>query len=68
VIRKIITEKEYTFPLVADIHFNPSAALLAAENVEKVRINPGNFADGAKKMQIIDFKKQSYQSEIEKIT
>ena len=44
-IRKALTEKGYTLPLVADIHFNPKAAEVAALYVEKVRINPGNFAE-----------------------
>lgn len=44
-IRKSLTEKGFTFPLVADIHFNPKAAEVAARYVEKVRINPGNFAE-----------------------
>lgn len=44
-IRAGLTTLGYQTPLVADIHFNPAAAAMAAENVEKVRINPGNFAD-----------------------
>ncbi|MCL2073918.1 MAG: (E)-4-hydroxy-3-methylbut-2-enyl-diphosphate synthase [Marinilabiliaceae bacterium] len=66
-IRKIISEKGYTFPLVADIHFNPSAAMIAATIVEKVRINPGNFADGVKKFKQIDYSNNSYLFEIENI-
>jgi len=46
-IRNLLTAKGYTTPLVADIHFNPAAACEAALHVEKVRINPGNFAEGA---------------------
>ena len=42
-IRQAVRAKGYTLPLVADIHFTPAAAFVAAENVEKVRINPGNF-------------------------
>ena len=44
-IRKAIRAQGYDTPLVADIHFTPDAAFVAAENVEKVRINPGNFGD-----------------------
>ena len=44
-IRAALNEKGYTIPLVADIHFNPQAAYEALKHVEKVRINPGNFAD-----------------------
>ena len=48
-IRKGLRERGYTTPLVADVHFNPAAALTAAALVEKVRINPGNFTGEAKK-------------------
>jgi (E)-4-hydroxy-3-methylbut-2-enyl-diphosphate synthase len=48
VIRQALRAQGYDTPLVADIHFNPAAATAAAPNVEKVRINPGNYADGAK--------------------
>jgi (E)-4-hydroxy-3-methylbut-2-enyl-diphosphate synthase len=44
VIRKALNEQGYTTPIVADIHFNPRAATAAAQEVEKVRINPGNYA------------------------
>lgn len=44
-IRKRLEEQGYTFPLIADIHFNPQAALAVARYVEKIRINPGNYAD-----------------------
>ena len=67
VIRKEIEKKGCDFPLVADIHFNPSAALVAASIVEKVRINPGNFADGAKKFKAIEYDDDSYQTEIKNI-
>lgn len=48
-IRKGLEEKGYFVPLVADVHFNPSAAEIAAGLIQKVRINPGNFTGGAKK-------------------
>lgn len=48
VIRKQLNEQGCHTPLVADIHFNPKAADVAAEFVEKVRINPGNYVDGAR--------------------
>ncbi|GAO29200.1 (E)-4-hydroxy-3-methylbut-2-enyl-diphosphate synthase [Geofilum rubicundum] len=63
-IQQYIRHKGYDFPLVADIHFNPNAALLAAERVDKVRINPGNFADGAKKFRDIDYSADVYQAEL----
>lgn len=53
-------------PLVADIHFTPNAAEAAARIVEKVRINPGNFAD-KKKFEEIDYTDASYQAELERI-
>lgn len=48
-IHTTLRKKGYTIPLVADIHFNASAAMLAADTVEKVRINPGNFIASIKK-------------------
>lgn len=53
-------------PLVADIHFTPNAALKAAEYVEKVRINPGNYAD-KKKFVMRDYSDSEYQAELERI-
>jgi len=53
-------------PLIADIHFTPNAAELAARIVEKVRVNPGNYAD-KKKFQIIEYSDQQYESELERI-
>ena len=52
-IRKQLDEAGYTTPLVADIHFNPRAADAAAEEVEKVRINPGNYVDKVQKNLIL---------------
>ncbi len=57
----------YQVPLVADIHFNSKAAFIAAENIEKVRINPGNFADGAKKFAHTDYTDEEYKVEVESI-
>ena len=53
-------------PLVADIHFKPEAALEAAQWVEKVRINPGNYAD-SKKFVIKEYSDEQYQEELERI-
>ena len=50
-IKNKIRNRGYNTPLVADIHFTPNAALIAAEIVEKVRINPGNYVD--KKLSLI---------------
>ncbi|KXK43787.1 MAG: 4-hydroxy-3-methylbut-2-en-1-yl diphosphate synthase [Bacteroidetes bacterium OLB11] len=64
-IKNQIREKGYDTPLVADIHFTPNAAEIAATIVEKVRINPGNYID--KKFQKIEYTDQEYQEEIERI-
>ncbi|HMN33164.1 MAG TPA: (E)-4-hydroxy-3-methylbut-2-enyl-diphosphate synthase [Chitinophagaceae bacterium] len=65
-IKNQIREKGYDTPLVADIHFTPNAAEIAATIVEKVRINPGNYID-KKKFQKIEYTDQEYQEEIERI-
>ncbi len=66
VIRKKLNELGYDAPLVADIHFTPNAAEIAAKLVEKVRVNPGNYAD-KKKFEEIDFTEESYQAELVRI-
>ena len=53
-------------PIVADIHFKPEAALEAAKWVEKVRINPGNYAD-SKKFKIVEYTDAQYAAELERI-
>jgi (E)-4-hydroxy-3-methylbut-2-enyl-diphosphate synthase len=65
-IKKELRKRGYQTPLIADIHFTPNAAELAARIVEKVRINPGNYAD-KKKFEIIEYNDRSYLSEIERI-
>ena len=65
-IKQQLRERGYPTPLVADIHFTPNAAELAARIVEKVRINPGNYAD-KKKFQAIHYTDASYQEELERI-
>ena len=55
-----------TVPIVADIHFKPEAALEAAKWVEKVRINPGNYAD-SKKFKIIEYTDEQYAAELQRI-
>ncbi len=66
VIRGELRRRGYRAPLVADIHFTPNAAELAARIVEKVRINPGNYAD-RKKFQTIDYSDDAYQAELDRI-
>ena len=65
-IKKGLNQKGYDVPLIADIHFTPNAAEIAANIVEKVRINPGNYAD-KKKFQKIEYDDKSYNEEIERI-
>lgn len=65
-IKKELNAKGVRVPLVADIHFTPNAAELAARIVEKVRVNPGNYAD-KKKFDIIDYTDAEYQEEIDRI-
>ena len=65
-IKRELRKRGYATPLVADIHFTPNAAELAARIVEKVRINPGNYAD-KKKFETIEYTDASYQAEIERI-
>lgn len=66
VIKKVLNEKGYKAPLVADIHFTPNAAEIAAGLVEKVRVNPGNYAD-KKKFEEIEYTDESYESELLRI-
>ncbi len=65
-IRKRMKELGLRVPLVADIHFTPQVALKCVEWVEKVRINPGNFAD-KKKFDIIEYSDKEYEEELERI-
>lgn len=65
-IKKELRAKGYDTPLIADIHYTPNAAELAAQIVEKVRVNPGNYAD-KKKFEIIEYTSEQYQAELERI-
>lgn len=65
-IKKELNKRGYNVPLVADIHFTPNAAEIAARIVEKVRINPGNYID-KKKFDLIQYSDAAYAEEIEKI-
>ncbi|MCW7481383.1 (E)-4-hydroxy-3-methylbut-2-enyl-diphosphate synthase [Leptospira kanakyensis] len=65
-IRQRMKELGLKVPLVADIHFTPQVALKCVEWVEKVRINPGNFAD-KKKFEIIEYTDKDYSEELERI-
>ena len=65
-IKKQLRSQGIQVPLIADIHFTPNAAELAARIVEKVRVNPGNYAD-KKKFQVIEYSDTQYQAELERI-
>ncbi len=65
-IKKELREQGYHTPLVADIHFTPNAAEHAARVVEKVRVNPGNYAD-KKKFEHIDYTEAGYEAELARI-
>lgn len=57
----------YMVPLVADIHFNPKVADVAAQYVEKVRINPGNYVDAARTFKHLEYTDEEYAQELQKI-
>lgn len=65
-IKEGLLKKGYKTPIVADIHFTPSAAEIAAKIVDKVRINPGNYVD-RKKFKTYDYSEDSYKNEIDRI-
>lgn len=65
-IKKGLAARGYHTPLVADIHFTPNAAELAAKIVEKVRVNPGNYAD-KKKFEEINYTPEAYEIELARI-
>jgi (E)-4-hydroxy-3-methylbut-2-enyl-diphosphate synthase len=65
-IKNELRRRGYTTPLVADIHFTPNAAEIAARIVEKVRVNPGNYVD-KKKFELIEYSDADYAEEIERI-
>ncbi len=65
-IKAELRGRGYQAPLIADIHFTPNAAEAAARIVEKVRINPGNYAD-KKKFNIIEYTDEEYAGELERI-
>ncbi len=67
VIRDELHKRGYKVPLVADIHFTPNAAEIAARIVEKVRVNPGNYVD-KKKFEQIEYTDAEYLEEIDRIT
>ena len=66
-ISKVLRAQGCNIPLIADIHFNPQAALAAAQVCEGVRINPGNFVDPARTFKQLDYTDEEYRSELERI-
>ncbi|MDF2437538.1 MAG: ispG [Bacteroidota bacterium] len=65
-IKTELRKRGYNAPLIADIHFTPNAAELAARIVEKVRVNPGNYAD-KKKFETIEYTDNTYVAELDRI-
>jgi (E)-4-hydroxy-3-methylbut-2-enyl-diphosphate synthase len=65
-IKKELVARGYNTPICADIHFTPNAAEFAARVIEKVRVNPGNYAD-KKKFETIDYTDSAYEAELERI-
>ncbi|HNU13127.1 MAG TPA: (E)-4-hydroxy-3-methylbut-2-enyl-diphosphate synthase [Chitinophagaceae bacterium] len=65
-IKNELRKRGYTIPLVADIHFTPNAAEIAARIIEKVRVNPGNYVD-KKKFEQIEYTNSEYAEEIDRI-
>jgi (E)-4-hydroxy-3-methylbut-2-enyl-diphosphate synthase len=65
-IRQELDRRNVRAPLVADIHFTPNAAMVAAQYIEKIRINPGNFAD-KKKFAVVEYTDSAYAEEIERV-
>ncbi len=65
-IKNALRSKGYQTPLIADIHFTPNAAEIAARIIEKVRVNPGNYVD-KKKFEQIDYTDGEYAEEIDRI-
>ena len=66
IIKEELVKRGYNTPIVADIHFTPNAAIEAAKHIEKVRVNPGNYAD-KKKFEEIVYTDESYNAELERI-
>ncbi len=65
-IKNELRKRGYTTPIIADIHFTPNAAEIAARIIEKVRVNPGNYVD-KKKFEQIEYTDAEYAEEIDRI-
>ncbi|ONK63953.1 uncharacterized protein A4U43_C07F20610 [Asparagus officinalis] len=66
-IKNTLVQKNYNIPLVADIHFAPTVALRVAECFDKIRVNPGNFADRRAQFEKLEYTDDDYQKELEHI-
>jgi (E)-4-hydroxy-3-methylbut-2-enyl-diphosphate synthase len=66
-IKNTLVQKNYNIPLVADIHFAPTVALRVAECFDKIRVNPGNFADRRAQFEQLEYTEDDYQKELEHI-
>ncbi|KAI9077063.1 hypothetical protein K1719_040885 [Acacia pycnantha] len=66
-IKNSLVQKNYNIPLVADIHFAPSVALRVAECFDKIRVNPGNFADRRAQFEKLEYTEEDYDKELEHI-
>jgi len=67
-IKNKLLQSGYTTPIIADIHFAPKVAMTVADCLDKIRINPGNFADGRKKFEDILYETDAeYQAELDEI-
>ncbi|OIW03931.1 hypothetical protein TanjilG_30207 [Lupinus angustifolius] len=66
-IKNTLVQKNYNIPLVADIHFAPAVALRVAECFDKIRVNPGNFADRRAQFEQLEYTEEDYQKELEHI-
>ncbi|RXI04571.1 hypothetical protein DVH24_038845 [Malus domestica] len=66
-IKNSLVQKNYDIPLVADIHFAPTVALRVAECFDKIRVNPGNFADRRAQFEKLEYTEDDYQKELEHI-
>ncbi|XP_075490788.1 4-hydroxy-3-methylbut-2-en-1-yl diphosphate synthase (ferredoxin), chloroplastic-like [Primulina tabacum] len=66
-IKNFLVQKNYNIPLVADIHFAPPVAMRVAECFDKIRVNPGNFADRRAQFEKLEYTEDDYQKELEHI-
>ena len=67
-IKNKLLQSGYTTPIIADIHFAPKVAMTVADCLDKIRVNPGNFADGRKKFEDILYETdEEYQAELDEI-